>query len=230
MNMSDEQKKEGIRAWYQRTTRRSMRGLTWATIACLVGMSIMWATSSIGTLQHLQTFNGALSVPLLGGIWIFFFIFGFLIPSREASFRAQEALEEGVSMLQDAIQKQAQPVLAIWKRIGEKVEKEIDGGMIAELKDTALDLRKSIAELRDGNKDIKPVIEKLKKIQDRLDDNFLMDLHEGAKAIRMMGQPLPPPAASGKGSKIEEEPVDAPQVGKALSMIRKKADKNGGVL
>lgn len=226
-------KQENIRAWYKRTTSGYRKAMYWATGLSLAIMAFMWFTCSLTTLQKIQTFNGALTVPLLGGLWIFLFIFAFLVPSREASFRGQESLEKMVALMDETISKKVDPAVVIWKSLGERIQKELDNGLLDDLKLAVKDLREAAAKVHEGNgevkkfaADVKPVIKALQDLQDKIKrDNILYELVEGARAIRSLGQPLPPPPENGKPVAKGEVPVpevDEPKVGKALSMIRKK--------
>src|SRR5438445_3455080 len=75
-------RKENIREWYRRTTGWAGRVIVFVTVCSVITMGIMWANASLPALQRIQTFNGALTIPLIGGVWIFGFIFMFLVPSR----------------------------------------------------------------------------------------------------------------------------------------------------
>jgi hypothetical protein len=227
-----EQKKESIREWYRRTTSRARGAILWATVISVALMGVMWALASLHVLQRIQTFNGALTVPLLGGVWILSFIFMFLIPSREASFRGQESLEQMVELIRETVSKKVDPAVLIWKSIGERVQSELDKGLLDDLKGAVKDLREAAAKIHEGNgevkkfaADVKPVVKALQELHGKIEKgNVLVELVEGARAIRALGGPLPSTSSNGKAH-VETEPVvenDGPKVKKALELIRKK--------
>jgi hypothetical protein len=222
--MTEERRKESIRAWYERTTRRARKAIVLATFASLGIMGVMWLTASLPLLQRVQTWNGALTVPLLGGVWIMSFIYMFLVPSREASFRGQESIERTVEILDNAIERKISPAMEIWRRLGERIENEIKSGLleevkqaIKEMKDVAEKVQNGNVELRKLAADAKPVVEKLRSLQERIEKQIaaglLDDIQDGAKAMKSLGVP----------------PVDAEyDISKTLSLIQKKKPVSQG--
>lgn len=221
--MAEEKKKERIRDWYRRTTGRSIRILFWITGVALIGMVAAHFLMPYEMLHKTQIFNGALTLPILGGIWIFFFIYGFLMPSREASFRAQETLEDGVTIIDRLIKERLEPAAQVWQRIGEKLEKAMNEGLLTEVKSVIEELKQAAKKVEEGNgeikalsADVKPMVQKLREVQERLEEkNFLTDLHEGVKALRDLGRPIGPIHST------TPDDIDKPKVGKALAMIKK---------
>ncbi len=116
---------EGIRAWYNRNTRKAIRGLIWATVILLLSIVMVWIFVPLAKLQHAQTFNGALTIPGFGGLWIASFMFIWLIPMREVSFRGQESMERMEEKVIDAVEDKIVPAIETWQRIGTKVEREL---------------------------------------------------------------------------------------------------------
>lgn len=84
---------ESIREWWRSKTKNARRALLGATVLSTVVMALMWVLATTETIMRIQTFNGALTIPLWGGLWIFGFIFLFLVPTREATFRSTESFE-----------------------------------------------------------------------------------------------------------------------------------------
>lgn len=143
------EKPESIRNWYDRTTRKWRKGLWCAAGATLVVMFTAYVILPTPTLARLQTFNGALTIPLWGGLWILSFIFMFLIPSREASFRAQEAMESSFALITNAIKEEVAPAMAEIKKVALRMQKEIDDGVISEFRTMMKTMNETAAALRD---------------------------------------------------------------------------------
>lgn len=144
---------ETIRQWYERTTGRVRSRIVRASgFAAVVTLSAFFAVPNWVILK-LQIFNGALSLPVGMVIWIAAFILLFLIPSREAGFRTEESmrrtekrvedfiadaterLDRNEKRVDDFIEKEARPALDVWRRTGERIEKEIDAGFFGEARD-----------------------------------------------------------------------------------------------
>lgn len=181
-------KKESIREWYSRKTGWAFKAICFMTTCSLITMCIMWASASLPQLQRLQTFNGALTIPLIGGIWIFGFIYMFLTPSREASFRGQESLEEGVEIIRVAVLEKIAPAAAIWCRIGEQFERELPL-IVRKAHETLDELRvaaKNIDEAAKKNDQFvgqaQPAIEALKRIEHRVEMEIQSGLFENMRA------------------------------------------------
>lgn len=194
-------KPESIRGWYQRTTKNSRVGFVAMTVVAFSVMAAMWIFASMPTLSKLQTFNGALTVPLIGGLWIFAFIFMFLIPSREASFRAQEALEDGIGTMKKMIEENVIPAAKALERILLLVEKEYPEikrraeVMATDLKATTERVEKALEENKAFVGEVRPVLAALKRIEERFEEDILDDLKLAAEAVKRMGG-MPPAAAA----------------------------------
>lgn len=213
--MSEQKKPEGIRAWYNRTISKSKRGLFVATAASTVVLVLMLLFAPTPLLARLQTANGALTIPLYGGLWIFFFIFMFLVPSREASFRAQESIDE--------LREEVLGAVEIWKSIGRDVQKELPM-VLSEFRETITEVRGAITTIKDAAvknekfiEESKPVIEALLKIEKRIEheieSGFVEDFRDMTKAVKVMaGVPLvkksdPNLSAALKSISKKKEPV-----------------------
>ena len=201
-------KPESIREWYKRSTGWASKVIFFITMCSFITMGIMQAFASLPTLQRLQTFNGALTIPLIGGVWIFGFIFMFLVPSREASFRGQESLEE----MGDTVKKGVE----IWTRIGLRLEQELPS-MLAKVNETHEQLASVARKLEaavDKNgqfvEEARPAVEALKRIEARFESEIKTGLFEEIRA-------------AADGVKTFAVPKDAtePDYSGALSSLRK---------
>lgn len=228
--MVGQKKEEPIREWYRRTTRRSRKAILYATILSIGVMAYSWMTMKLPTLQILQTFNGALSVPLLGGIWIMAFIVMFLAPSREVGFRSQETLEKTAKMLSDAMNDKVIPAMECWNRVGQSIEKIVAGGLFEDVKATIRQIQETALRLErqatEGNGEIKkfvsdtrPAIEALKQLQARINtefgSEFAGDLKSAIQSVRELGgmprRPSAPPAPPQAPKPALEQPVQIPK-------------------
>lgn len=235
-------KPESIRTWYDRTTKKARRALVGATAISLLAMTAMWMLADLTTLQKIQTYNGALTVPLIGGLWIFSFIFMFLVPSREASFRAQESLEDGIAFITKAIEEHVKPAAAVWHRVGLQVEKEYPEirkrveEAIIDLKRTSARVEKALEDNSSLVVEARPVLQALKRIEDRVEGGLLDDLEDMTQAVkRMSGIPAPSkqpanPAPAVEGGTVPMPPAipDAPEpdLGAVLTRLQSRKKKD----
>jgi len=191
--------REGIRQWYDRTTRFWRKGLVWATIVALIGAAIFYSLGSMGVFTRIQTFNGALTIPVGAALWMAAFVFIFLVPSREASFRSQEWIESMVSLAEKSIREQVTPAAKVWIRLGERMESEIPGFIkdiregIQVIKDSAARLEKAVTANEKTVEDAKPVVEALKRIAGRFEKEIQCGLFEevrqASRAVREFAAP-----------------------------------------
>ena len=181
-------RKESIREWYSRKTGWAFRAICFMTTCSVATMTVMWISASLPTLQRLQTFNGALTIPLIGGIWIFGFIYMFLTPSREASFRGQESLEEAVEIVRASMIENIAPAATVWKRLGEQFQQELPQ-MMKKVNETLDELRNAAKNLDEASKkneqfigQAEPAIQALKRIEHRIEVEIQSGLFENMKA------------------------------------------------
>lgn len=211
-------KPEGVRAWYDRTTRKSRRAFVVATVVSLVIMTFMWLLAPMEVLTRLQTYNGALTVPLIGGLWIFAFIFQFLVPSREASFRGQEALEQGVELLVEAA--------AVWNRVGVLVEREFPlmvkkmDAAVEDLRVAGKAIETAVAKNSVFMDDARPALDSLKaiekKIEHEMNAGIVEEFRMAIDAVKMMMPPPPSKVAGASAPKSSE-----PNLNTALDLIKR---------
>jgi hypothetical protein len=223
---------EGIRAWYDRTTSKARKVLVLSTILAITGGIFAFFSLSSAMSSRLQTFNGALVIPIFGLIWIVGFIYIFLIPQREAGFRSQEWIELMVSTMQDSIDNKIAPAVKTWKTVGDQVEKEFPSTLqeikeciskasvtMDELRAAAKNLTEAVKKNEKVVSDAAPAIESLKRIETRLEQEFKGGLFENIQSaiegIRgISGVP-----------KVED---DKPDLDWALQSIRASKKKVGG--
>lgn len=219
-------KSEGVRTWYERTTKKSRRTFIIATACTVMLMAMMWTFAPLSTLKRIQEFNGALTLPMFGGLWLYMFIFMFLVPSREASFRGQEALEEGIEFLRG--------VADVWKKVGADVERELPL-MVKNVNDTISEIRTAVKNLEasstNGSKfvdDARPVLESLKEIEARLEKEIKTGIVEDIRlAIDAVKTMMPPPGANPMKSGPRAGAAEG-DLGGALAAIKKKKSTEPG--
>jgi hypothetical protein len=222
------EKPEGVRAWYNRTTKKSRRFFLIASCISACIMASMWGFASANTLARIQSFNGALTIPLVGGLWIFMFIFMFLVPSREASFRGQEALEKGIELLTGAVD--------VWKKVGLEVQRDLPIMMqkvdkvITELQATAKSIEEAAKKNENFIEGAKPALESLKRIEDRLEhemnNGVMEDVRMAIDVVKMMS--LPPTANGGARPATAPAPAAAPgAVAKTVPVVYPSALPTG---
>jgi hypothetical protein len=215
--------REGIRQWYNRTTRTWRKALVWATAIAIVGAAVFYCLGSVNYFSRIQTFNGALTIPVGAGLWMAAFVFIFLIPSREAGFRSQEWIEIAVAILQRTVRDEITPAAQIWTRIGTRVEEELPK-LLAEIRN-GIDLAKtSAARIEEAVKknetiaaDAKPVVEALKRIEDRFEQEIkaglIDDIRQAAHAVKDF---------AGPGAVKKVPASDQPNLGRALQALERK--------
>lgn len=172
---------EPIRQWYRRTTRRARVALV---ISTMVGIAITFGVYFLASHEfnlHLQVFNGAYTIPLAAAIWIASFVYIFLVPSREVGFRSQESIEETVKILRESLDEKVGPAVAVWKRIGERVESELPWFIgearttLSSLKEISSKLDQASAKNEKFAEEIRPVIEALKRIEAKVEQDGILD-------------------------------------------------------
>jgi hypothetical protein len=214
-------KPEGVRAWYDRTTRKYRRIFIVVSVISVIVMTCMWSFASVNFLKRIQEYNGALTIPFAGGLWFFMFIFMFLIPSREASFRGQESLE--------AVAEKLGPAIEVWTRIGLQVEKEFPV-MLQKVNETIDTVKVAVKNLEEGVKgnaelikEAKPILASLKEIEETIQDELLDDAKLLIDSLKRMSLPIKPAANPASGS-AEAGPtrISEPDLSAAISRISKK--------
>lgn len=219
-------KLEGVRAWYNRTTRTSRRVFIIAAGCTFVAMGLMWTFAPLPVLKRIQEFNGALTLPLCGGLWLYMFIYMFLAPSREASFRGQEALEEGIEFLRGAAK--------VWEKVGTDISREIplmktdQAEVMAKVREISKSVEAALAKNSALVDDARPVLEALKSIEERIDREIKTGVVEDLRlAIDALKTMMPPPGATPRPG-TAAKPTEG-DLGGALAAIKKKKPEPGSV-
>jgi hypothetical protein len=216
--MDNQQKPEGVRAWYDRTTRKYRRIFIVVSVISVIVMTCMWSFASVNFLKRIQEYNGALTIPFAGGLWFFMFIFMFLIPSREASFRGQESLE--------AVAEKLGPAIEAWTRLGLQVEKEFPV-MLQKVNETIDTVKVAVKNLEEGVKgnaelikEAKPILASLKEIEETIQDELLEDAKIALDVLKTMALPVKRPSASSEATPPLKP--SEPDLSAAISRISKK--------
>jgi len=217
--------REGVRQWYNRTTRTWRKALVWATVVAILGAIAFYCLGSMRVFSLLQTFNGAMIIPIGAGLWMAAFVFIFLIPSREVGFRSQEWIEAAVKILQKTVSEEIAPTARVWTRIGERVEKELPA-MLAEAREGIQLVRTSAVKIEEAVQkndkvadQVKPVVEALKRIEERIEHEIrtgiIDDVRQAAISIQTFAGP-------GAAKKVPAS--DQPDMTRILpALARKKA-------
>lgn len=215
------EQREGVRQWYERTTRSWRKALVWATVIAVVGAIVFWCLGSLSLFSRIQTFNGATVIPIGAGLWMASFVFIFLIPSREASFRGQEWIESFVTLAERSIREQIAPAAKVWIRFGERMEKEVPEFLkelrqgLETVKSSAVRIEEAVKKNEQIAKDAKPIIEALKRIQQRLEKEIetgvIEDFRNATRAIQTL---------AGPGALRDVPESDQPNLQRALQALR----------
>lgn len=101
MTRSEEQ--ESIRSWWTKKTKKVGRMILVSSIISMIGALMFFRYAPAEIVSRIQAFNGAMTIPVAGAIWLAAFVFQFLIPSREVAFRSQETLERTEKRLAESL-------------------------------------------------------------------------------------------------------------------------------
>jgi hypothetical protein len=195
----NDKRPENIRAWYERKTSRARRSLVWATALAAVGMFVFWFAVPHEWAARLQTANGGYTIPAFGALWIAIFMFVWLIPMRELSFRGQEAMEHMESCISEAFEKHVKPAVDVWRRVGEKVEIELPKCLqefregLKTIKESAVKMEAAVTRGEEMSKEAKAAVVALTKISDRVDKEiktgFIEEIRTTLTSVREMTLP-----------------------------------------
>lgn len=137
---------ESIRQWYRKTTKKSMAWLIWAGVVSSIGAAFFYVLVPQAVHLKLQVFNGAITIPVAGGIWIVSFILLWLVPMRETAFRSQESMERMESRIEERLKKAD----VIIDRLG-RITKAVEDGTHPLLNRIEADIH-AIRERAEGSK------------------------------------------------------------------------------
>lgn len=227
-----EQKPEGIRSWYARTTSKARKVLVWTSAVGIMAAGFFFVFAPQDLIEKIQQFNGAMTIPIFGLIWILGFIYMFLIPQREAGFRGQEWIENIAVTFQDSVDQKMAPAVKTWQNIGLEVEKELPG-VLAGIKDGLKKASDTMDELRAAAKKIQeavvknekvvenaiPAIEALKRIEAKIEAEIKAGLFENVQATLESVRGI---------SGVPKQEEESPNLNWALESIRKNKAKAAG--
>jgi hypothetical protein len=173
---------EPIRAWFERKTKKIRKSIFWFSIVAVIGSVVAFAFMPEKYIATLQVFNGAMTIPVFGGIWMVSFIFMFLLPSREAGFRSQEGIDEAKTMLAKAIDEKVGPAMDVIRSVAGKVDAIIESGLVGKFQSAVEESRKAIHER------IVPAADCLNRVAQRIEASIvnaklLDEVREAASAM-----------------------------------------------
>lgn len=124
---------EPIRAWFERKTKKIRKAIIWSSGLAVIGSVVSFLFMPDKVIATLQVFNGAMTIPVFGGIWMVSFIFMFLLPSREAGFRSQEGIDEAKQVLAKAIDEKVGPAMDRISLVASRINAYMDGGIVEDI-------------------------------------------------------------------------------------------------
>lgn len=225
VNVKPAKKGESVRAWYHRTTSGARKFLLYFSAIAIVAAIALFMLAPQSLHASIQQFNGAYIIPVAGGIWILGFLYIFLIPQREVGFRSQEFIESMSNSVRETIEREIVPAVAVWKRLGEKLEaelptfmKRVDDGLL-EMRQASTKLASAIEKNEALAADIKPAVEALRRIENAVEveikNGFFADAKAAMKSVQSLG-----------GLPSKEDAQE--DLSYALSSIRKNKEKVAG--
>lgn len=203
---------EPLRAWYTRKTRSAKFALFGATIITASAAVLLWILAELPFLSKMQTFNGAIVIPAAGGIWIAAFMYIWLIPMRELSFRGQESLDRTEARMKMAVEK-IMPAVEIWTRIGTRVETVL----LPKLEKLADDAQKTSGMIQGK---VGPVYESVRRAENTVHGQvglLATEVGEAAKSVKKFFGPQGAPADVGEAVRF----MAAPKPGNGHAMSRR---------
>lgn len=195
-------KYENLRAWYTRATRKAIRGLVAATVFAALGMFAFWLVVPLDVASRLQTANGAFTIPVFGGLWIAAFMFIWLIPMRELSFRGQESLDRTEERMKNALDGKILPAIEIWTRIGKRVEEEL----LPKIERTIDEAQKSVKSFHDR---VAPAHESVRRTENLVQAQLgllVTEVSAAAKTVKTFFGPQGAPADVGEAIEFMSSP------------------------
>lgn len=197
VNVKPAKKAESVRGWYHRTTSGARKFLLIFSAVAICAAILLFVFAPQSLHASIQQFNGAYVIPVAGGIWILGFLYIFLIPQREVGFRSQEFIESMSNSVRDTLEREIVPAVAVWKRLGEKIEaelpilmKKVDEGIL-QIQESAKKLTVAIEKNEGLAADAKPAIDALKRIETKFEEEIKNGFFEKANAalesVRSLG-------------------------------------------
>ena len=143
---------------YRRAAARSIRALLWSSIGITIAALVFFAVAPEWLMKRIEAFNGAITIPAGGAIWIAAFIILWLNPMRDVSFQSQDKIEETIEEFH-RLKEDAKATLAEAKTMlqeGHRVLDEIRERKVVEKLAAVLEKAESLPEKLEGvGKDIK---------------------------------------------------------------------------
>jgi hypothetical protein len=197
VNVKPAKKGESVRAWYHRTTSGARKFLLYFSAIAIVAAIALFMLAPQSLHASIQQFNGAYIIPVAGGIWILGFLYIFLIPQREVGFRSQEFIESMSNSVRETLEREIVPAVAVWKRVGEKIEaelpvfmKKVDEGIL-QIQESAKKLTIAVEKNEGLSAEVKPAIDALKRIEAKFEEEIKNGFFEKANAaldsVRSLG-------------------------------------------
>lgn len=179
---TQELQKEPIRAWFERKTKKVRKAILWAGLFSVIGSPIAFIFMPDRHIATLQVFNGAITIPVFAGLWMVSFVFLFLLPTREASFRSQEGIDESKDMLRKAIDEKVGPAMTSLDNVCARVNSYLDTGVVEKFEKAVEESRKAIHER------IVPAADCLNRVGQRIEasivnSKLLEEVREAASAM-----------------------------------------------
>jgi len=127
------EKPEKIRVWYSKKTRWAIWSLLWSFVIVTIFSITFFMLAPDWVILKLQLFNGAVSIPLYGALYMAAFILIWMVPIREVSFRSCEAgermeerIDGGLEKMEAAAEKIDRMATKFEKHSFDKTEQSID--------------------------------------------------------------------------------------------------------
>lgn len=217
-----------IREWWTRKTKKVSRYILISSIVSLIASMLFFEYAPPALIARIQIFNGAMTLPVGGAIWIAAFIFQFLIPSREVAFRSQETLERTELRVKESLEKfdkfmteEAGPAIQLLRktveafetRYSKNIETTVDACQDA-ARDAVETAQRTETMARELHREALPMIQTaarvIEKVDKALNGGLLAQIGLLAKGAQTMGEV--------KGG------ATVPDLNRALTSLKKKPE------
>lgn len=231
MNDGDSPKHEfAIREWWTRKTKKVSRYILVSSIVSMIASILFFEFASPALIARIQIFNGAMTLPVGGAIWIAAFIFQFLIPSREVAFRSQETLErtelrvkQSLDMFEKFMQEEAVPSIQLLRKTVEAFEtkyaKNIESTIYVcqnAAKNAVETAQRTEVMAQDIHREVLPVLASAARVIEKIDGGLNGGLLGSLSLLVNGTAPGAPGAIPGNGAS------SVPDLNRALTTLSKK--------